>query len=217
VSLRLGSAGSNPVQKSASQEICWLHEREATSVESSGGSCRRRGRLYCDQGFVVLWSGFVHLLELEKIGRSVLVVQNRLHKCSLLELLTGALIRRVQVAAIPSSPHPPPTNHARTRRDMPAPCGPGISRWDGNAPGELNCRFLILVSAPARRQTIGDDKGCMAEHARFPPGNKSRDCGRAAPTRALRPNNLPLASLPTSILPRTRATATTTGIACHRP
>ena len=32
---------------------------------------------------VVLGSGFVHLLELEKIGRSVLGVQNRFHKCSL--------------------------------------------------------------------------------------------------------------------------------------
>ena len=41
------------------------------------------GRVYFDQEFVVLGSGFVHLLELEKIGRSVLGVQNRFHKCSL--------------------------------------------------------------------------------------------------------------------------------------
>jgi hypothetical protein len=44
---------------------------------------RHRGRVYCDQDFVVLWSGFVDLLELEKIRRSVLGVQNRFHKCSL--------------------------------------------------------------------------------------------------------------------------------------
>ena len=44
---------------------------------------RHRGRVYRDQDFVVLGSGFVHLPELEKIGRSVLGVQNRFHRYSL--------------------------------------------------------------------------------------------------------------------------------------
>src|SRR2546427_6585528 len=56
------------------------HEGEIADVAVT---CRHRGRVYRDQDFVVLGSGFVHLLELEKIGRSVLGVQNRFHKGSL--------------------------------------------------------------------------------------------------------------------------------------
>src|SRR6266852_1921434 len=56
------------------------HESEIADVAVP---TRHRGRVYFDQEFVVLGSGFVHLLELENIWRSVLGVQNRFHKCSL--------------------------------------------------------------------------------------------------------------------------------------
>ena len=45
-------------------------------------------------------SWFVHLLELEKIGRSVLGVQNRFHKCSLWGCHPHRMLQGVRVSCL---------------------------------------------------------------------------------------------------------------------
>ncbi len=64
------------------------HEREIADVAVP---TRHGGRVYRDQDFVVLGNRLVDLLELEKIGRSVLGVQNRFHMLPLGELSIGIL------------------------------------------------------------------------------------------------------------------------------
>src|SRR4029077_5516601 len=92
---------------------------------------RHRGRVYFDQDFVVLWSWFVHLLELEKIGRSVLGVQDCLHKCSLYGCYPHRMFTRSSCQLLERADSsrglPAPERARECRAHVPAPHGNLIS------------------------------------------------------------------------------------------